>query len=219
MNGVHDMGGQHGHGPIAPEADEPVFHATWEARALALTIAAGAWGRWNIDVSRHARERIAPAEYLRMSYYEKWIAGLEELLVTTGLVTTEELASGRPAANAAKATPPLTASAVATMLARSGSYERDVAAAPRFAVGERVHARDINPTGHTRLPRYVRGREGVIIRRHGAHVFPDANAHGAGPDARHLYTVRFEAADLWGPDAFAGAVLLDLWEPYLDPGA
>jgi len=217
VNGVHDMGGQHGHGPVAPEADEPVFHEGWEARALALTLAAGAWGRWNIDVSRHARERIAPAEYLRMSYYEKWISGLETLMLRTGLVTAEELASGRPAPGAAKATPPLSADAAPQMLARGSSYRRDLAAAPRFAVGDRVHARDINPAGHTRLPRYVRGRGGVVTRHHGAHVFPDANAHGAGPDPRHLYTVRFAAADLWGPDAFAGSVHLDLWEPYLDP--
>jgi nitrile hydratase len=212
------MGGQHGHGPIAPEADEPPFHAPWEARALALTLAAGAWGRWNIDVSRHARERIAAAEYLRMSYYEKWITGLEELLVTTGLVSAEELASGRPAAGAAKATPPLTAEVVPQMLARGGSYRRETATAPRFAVGDAVSARDLNPVGHTRLPRYVRGRRGVVAGCHGAHVFPDSHAHGLGQEPRHLYQVRFEATELWGQGGFAGAVHLDLWEPYLDPG-
>jgi len=218
VNGVHDMGGQHGHGPIAPEADEPLFHAPWEARALALTLAAGAWGRWNLDASRFGREQIAAADYLRMSYYQRWIAGLERLLVGTGLVTAEELASGAPAAGAPKAAPPLTAARVPEVLFRQGSVEREVAAPPRFALGAAVGARNLNPTGHTRLPRYVRGKRGVISRWHGAHVFPDAHAHGQGERPQHLYQVRFEARELWGEAASArDAVYLDLWEPYLDP--
>ena len=109
MNGVHDMGGMHGLGPIAPEADEPLFHAPWEARVLAMTLAAGAWGRWNIDASRHARERIPGPDYLRMSYYEKWLVGLERLMLETALVSGEELATGHPATGAPRLTPPLTA--------------------------------------------------------------------------------------------------------------
>ena len=218
MNGVHDMGGMHGMGPVAPEADEPLFHEPWEARALALTLAAGAWGRWSLDATRHQRELIPGPDYLRMSYYEKWIAGLEALMLRTGLVTAEELASGRPAPGAAKANPPLTAERVAGVLASGGPTERDVDRAPRFAVGEAVKARNLNPTGHTRLPRYVRGRAGAITRRHGAHVFPDANAHGLGEQPQPLYQVRFEAAELWGDAARGrGAVYLDLWEDYLEP--
>ena len=217
MNGVHDMGGMHGLGPIAPEADEPVFHAAWEARALALTLAAGAWGRWTLDASRHQREGIPGPEYLRMSYYEKWITGLEALLEKAGLVTAEELASGR-AADAAKASPPLTAERVPAALSAGGPTERPIDRAPRFAVGDMVRARNIHPLGHTRLPRYARGRLGMVARRHGAHVFPDANAHGLGERPQPLYQVRFAAAELWGEAAKGpDAVFIDLWEDYLEP--
>jgi nitrile hydratase beta subunit len=218
VNGVHDMGGMHGLGPIAREPDEPVFHARWEARALALTLAAGAWGRWNIDRSRHQRELIPGPDYLRMSYYEKWIAGLVELVVETGLATREEVSSGRPDPDAPRQRPPLTPDRVAPSLAHGGPSERDVAAAPRFSPGAQVRARNINPAGHTRLPRYARGHVGVITRGHGAHVFPDANAHGLGERPQHLYQVRFAARELWGEDAAAAdSVHLDLWEDYLEP--
>jgi len=218
MNGVHDMGGMHGLGPIAPEADEPLFHEPWEARALALNLAAAAWGRWSLDATRHQRELIPGPDYLRMSYYEKWIAGLEALMLNTGLVSGEELSAGRPAPALAKASPPLTADRVAGVLASGGPTSRDIAQAPRFAVGARVRARNINPVGHTRLPRYVRARLGVITLGHGAHVFPDANAHGLGERPQPLYQVRFEARELWGEAALGrGAVYLDLWEDYLEP--
>jgi nitrile hydratase beta subunit len=217
VNGVHDMGGMHGLGPIAPEANEPLFHEPWEARALALTLAAGAWGRWNIDASRHQRELIPGPDYLRMSYYQKWIAALVELMIKTGLIIREEADAGRPAVGAAKASPPLTADKVADVLARGGPTARPATAAQRFAVGDRVRARNINPPGHTRLPRYARGHVGVISRDHGAHVFPDAHAHGLGECPQALYQVRFEARELWGEGADrASAVYLDLWEDYLD---
>jgi nitrile hydratase subunit beta len=219
MNGVHDMGGMHGLGPIAPEANEPVFHAGWEARALALVLAAGTWGRWTIDATRHKRERIPGPEYLRMSYYEKWIAGLEGLLVKSGLVTREEITSGRPAAGARKLAPPLTADRVARVLASGSPVERKSARTPKFAPGERVRARNMNPVGHTRLPRYARGHIGAVTRLHGAHVFPDANAHGLGEQPQPLYQVRFEARELWGGDSRGkSAVYLDLWEDYLERG-
>ncbi len=218
MNGVHDMGGMHGLGPVAPEPDEPIFHARWEARALALTLAVGAWGRWTLDASRFEREMIPGPDYLRMSYDEKWIAGLRQLMLKHGLVTPEELSDGRPAPGSVRATPPLTADRVAGSLARGGSVERAIDSAPKFAVGDRVRARNIHPTGHTRLPRYARGHLGEIVRRHGAHVFPDTNAHGAGEQPQHLYQVRFAARELWGEAASArDAVFLDLWEPYLEP--
>lgn len=216
MNGVHDMGGMEGFGPIAAEAGEPVFHERWEARALALTLAAGAWGRWTLDKSRHVRELIPPAEYLRMSYYEKWIAGLAASLVESGLVTEKEIAEGRAAPGTAKSTPPLTADRVEAALSHGGPTLRAIAAVPRFAPGAAVRARNMNPSGHTRLPRYVRGKLGMITRHHGAHVFPDTNAHGQGEQPQHLYQVRFEARELWG-DAKRSAVYLDLWENYLEP--
>ena len=215
MNGVHDMGGMEGFGPIAPEANEPVFHERWEGRALALTLAAGAWGRWTLDQSRHARERIPGADYLRMSYYEKWIAGLVALLVESGLVRRKEIEDAHAAPGAAKSSPRLTADRVKSALASGGPTQRAIPAAPRFAIGQAVGARNMNPSGHTRLPRYVRGKRGTITRHHGAHVFPDTNAHGLGEQPQHLYQVRFEARELWG-DAQRNAVYLDLWESYLE---
>jgi nitrile hydratase len=218
MNGVHDMGGMHGMGPIAPEPNEPVFHQRWEARVYALNRATGFLGKWNIDAGRHSRERIAPADYLRMSYYEKWLAGLVMLLKERGLATEAELESGRPSPGTVKAAPALPYEKVAEIVAARGTFERPVNTPPRFAVGERVRAKKINPTGHTRLPRYARGNLGVVDRIHGAHVFPDTNAHFRGENPQHLYSVRFSARELWGEGAAArDAVYIDLWEDYLEP--
>jgi nitrile hydratase len=214
MNGVHDMGGMHGMGPIAPEAGEPVFHAAWEGRVHALNLASPTRG--NIDAGRHRIELIPPADYLRMTYYEKWLARLEQLLLAGGFVTAGELASGKADPAAPKSTPVRPAHAVEAALTGPYSYLRE-AGTPVFAIGDRVRARSLNPVGHTRLPRYVRGRVGVIERHHGAHVFPDSHAHGLGEDPHHLYSVRFGAQELWGAAASArDSVLLDLWEPYLE---
>ncbi len=217
MNGVHDLGGMHGMGPIVPEPNEPVFHERWEARTYALNVAVGACGKWNIDAGRHARERIPPAEYLRMSYYEKWLAGLAMLLEETGLVTRAELESARPAPGSAKAAPALTADQVAAMITRGRSFDRPLNRPPRFTAGQRVRARKINPAGHTRLPRYARGNVGVVDRLHGGHVLPDSNAHFQGENPQHLYSVRFSARELWGEAAAArDCVYIDLWESYLE---
>ena len=201
------MGGMHGLGPIAPDSDEPLFHAPWEARVLAMTIAMGAWGRWNIDASRHARERIPGQDYLAMTYYEKWLAGLTTLIDERGLI---------PDTNAPKASPPLTADRVPAALKFGGPTLRQTDAAARFRIGERVRARNLNPVGHTRLPRYARGHVGTIERDHGAHVLPDTNAHFRGECPERLYGVRFAAADLWGQDT-PDSVHIDLWESYLEP--
>jgi nitrile hydratase beta subunit len=151
-----------------------------------------------------------------MSYYEKWFRGLSELLVAHGFVSPAEMASGRAAPDAPKATPVLRAEEVTERFTRKGSYLRE-AASPTFAEGEAVRARNLNPHGHTRLPRYVRGRRGVVVARHGAHVFPDSHAHGQGEDPQPLYTVRFTARELWGEAANPrDSVCLDLWEPYLE---
>ena len=215
MNGIHDMGGMHGLGPVAPEPDEPVFHYGWEGRVHAMTLAAPT--RSNIDAGRHQRELIPGPDYLRMTYYEKWFAGLTAMLLDRSVVSEAELAAGRRDPDAAVATPHLVASAVTAALTRPSSYERETTVAPRFQVGDQVRALNLNPTGHTRLPRYARGRVGVVERRHGAHVLPDSNAHGRGEDPRHLYSVRFEARELWGPEAPArDNVRLDLWETYLE---
>jgi nitrile hydratase len=218
MNGVHDMGGTHGMGSIAPEPNEPVFHERWEGRVLALQRATAALGKWNIDASRHSIERIPAADYLRMSYYEKWLAGLITRLEESGLVSRVEVESGRAAPESSKAAPPLTADQLARTIPERGWFERPVNAPPRFAVGGRVRAKKLNPTGHTRLPRYARGNVGVVDRVHGAHVFPDSNAHFQGENPQHLYSVRFSARELWGEAAAArDAVYIDLWEDYLEP--
>ncbi len=218
MNGVHDMGGMHGFGPVQAEADEPVFHAPWERRAFALTLAMARPGGWTIDASRHARESLPPARYLGSSYYEIWLAALERLLVERGLVTAEELAAGRSSAPPAAVPGILRAEAVAETLAGGGPVERAAPAAARFAVGQPVQALNLNPTGHTRLPRYVRGRTGTVTYVHGCHVFPDKNAHGLGEQPHWLYGVAFAARELWGPEVPDGDVVqLDLWEPYLAP--
>jgi nitrile hydratase len=215
MNGVHDMGGMHGMGPIEHEKNEPVFHASWEARVFALNRALGAWGKWNLDASRHSRELIPPAEYLEMSYYEKWLEGLVELALQHGLVTRAELQTGVPASP--KAAPPLTVDGMLRLVSAGAPAMRKVAVEPRFKVGQHVRARNIHPTGHTRLPRYARGKQGVIVRDHGVFVFPDTNAHFKGEKPQHLYSVRFSARELWGTQAAPrDSVYLDMWDDYLD---
>ena len=200
MNGAHDMGGVHGFGPVVAEPDEPPFHAEWEKRVLALVLAMGATGAWNIDMGRFAREDRPPAEYLGMSYYEIWLAGLERC---ASRASTGELQA-------------LPASEVPARLARGGPAAREPVAPARFAAGDRVETVNIHPHTHTRLPRYARGKQGVIERVHGAHVFPDANAHGLGEDPQWLYTVSFTGPELLGPDADpTSTVSIDAFEPYL----
>jgi nitrile hydratase len=218
MNGAQDMGGMHGFGPVRPEPEDgPKYHAAWERRAMAVTVATGAMGVWNIDMSRHARETLPPGEYLTVGYYGTWIRGVEKLLEASGLATKAEIASGRMETPAVPVPRVLRPEAVAAVLARGAPTGREAAAPPTFAVGERVRARIMSPAGHTRLPRYVRGAVGVIEHGHGAHVFPDTNAHGRGECPQHLYTVRFDGRDLWGADAEPGlTVSVDAWESYLE---
>jgi nitrile hydratase beta subunit len=218
MDGAQDMGGVAGFGPVQPEPDEPVFHAEWERRAFALTLAMAMPGGWNIDMSRFAREDRPRQDYLDKSYYQIWLAGLERLMLERELVSTDEIAAGRVLHPPRPVARTLTAEAVAAMLHRGGPTERDVSRPALFAVGDRVKAKTSNPPTHTRLPRYVRGHVGVIERVHGAHVFPDSNAHGGGEHPQWLYTVTFAGRELWGDDAGAGSrVSVDAWEPYLEP--
>jgi nitrile hydratase beta subunit len=218
MNGVHDMGGMHGLGPIQYETDEPVFHARWEALSFALNMATRAARKWNIDAGRHEIELIPAADYLRMSYYEKWIERLEKLLVKSGLVAQSEIQSGKPAPASPKATPAITADQVPGLLRTGALASRDVPAEQRFRIGQRVRARNINPIGHTRLPRYARGKLGVIHLLHGVYVFPDTNAHFLGENPQHVYSVRFAARELWGSEASPrDAVYVDMWDNYLEP--
>ncbi len=216
MNGAQDMGGQMGFGPVVPEPDEPPFHAEWEKRALAVTLACGAMGHWSIDASRHARETLPPLDYLSSSYYEIWIKALEKLLGSEGFVSGDELRAGRAL------TPPRTpnrvlhAVEVAAALARGSPSERPATAPARFAVGDRVRTANDHPAGHTRVPRYARGRLGRIEQVHGVHVFPGSSAHGLGEQPQWLYTVAFDGGELWGRAADPRlTVSIDAWESTL----
>jgi len=217
MDGAHDMGGVAWTGPVKPEPNEPPFHAEWERRAFALTLAMATPGGWNIDMSRFARENRPPADYLGKSYYEIWLAGLERLMLERNLIEDDELAAGKPLHPAKPVSKILKREDVAAVLRRGGPTEREATRTALFAVGDRVRAKNIHPPTHTRLPNYVRGHLGRIELVHGCHVYPDSNALGAGEDPQWLYTVTFEGKDLW-PDAPDPGltVSVDAWEPYLE---
>lgn len=217
MNSVHDMGGMHGMGPVVIEADEPVFHHRWEARVFAMRLACAFHRKWNADMSRYARERIPPAQYFSASYYELGLFQLEMVLVEQGLVTAKELETGR--AGAATSEPGVLRVQDVPALARSRRRPRvDADVAPKFRAGDAVVARNLHPVGHTRLPRYARGRRGVIDRDHGVFTFADTNAMTRDRKPQHMYSVRFAARELWGADASPrDSVYLALWDDHLDP--
>ena len=217
MNGAHDMGGMQSFGPVRPEKNEPVFHARWEGRISAIYSAIGALGKWNIDVARQTREQFPAPEYLALNYFQLRYAQTVELLVSRGIITRAELVSGRPAKGSQKAVPPLTADKVAAWFANGNPKRRAVEVAPQFQVGQRVRARNINPPTHTRLPRYARGKFGVVERDHGVFVFPDSNAQGLGEKPQHVYSVRFTARELWGEQAKPkDTVVVNMWDDYLE---
>ena len=218
MNGIHDMGGMHGMGPVEAEPNEPVFHDRWEARVLALTLAMGFHGRWNIDRGRYFRENRHPLDYLASTYYEIWLKGLEALAVDAGFVRADELAAGRslvPPSNDAPVSPgPAESLAI---VKQGGSFRRPQTSPPRFKAGDAVRVREMTVTGHTRAPRYCRRRRGVVQEVRGIFVFPDTNAALAGEKPQPLYSVRFEGAELWGRAAGPkDAVYIDLWDDYLE---
>jgi nitrile hydratase beta subunit len=217
MNSVHDVGGMQNFGPIRPEKNAPVFHARWEGRITAIYSALGVSGKWAIDFRRQTRESLPPAEWITYSYYQLLYALIVELLAITGMATRGEIEAGRPAKGTRKAIPPLTADKVDAWFAAGSSKRRDVAVAPKFRAGQRVRARNINPPTHTRLPRYARGKFGVIERDHGVFVFPDTNAQGLGEKPQHVYSVRFTARELWGDDAKPrDTVVVAMWDDYLE---
>lgn len=212
MNGGQDLGGMQGFGPVIQEPNEPYFHADWEARVLGMVLAAGPLGLWNIDIGRHARETIPPQDYLTFSYYQIWLAGLEKLIARNHLLDKDVTANSKGLTKLTKAN-------VAPALARGGPANRKPQAPARFKVGDTVTTKNFNPITHTRLPRYLRGATGEIVIVHGAHVFPDDAAHkdlhSRGENPQWLYTVRFKATDIWGPDKNPNDhVHADLWEPY-----
>ena len=208
MNGVHDTGGMQGFGPVLPERDEPPFHDEWEKRSLALTLAVGALGLWNIDQMRHERESLPPAQYLASSYYRIWFLALENAVRRLELLDREGVRAR-------------TAEELIGLFSSRSSYERPIAAGPAFQPGEQVRARTMHPSGHTRLPRYARGHVGTVLAVRGAHVYPDRNAVPFGQEPDHapewLYSVEFSAVELWGDGADPTVtVSIDAWEPYLE---
>jgi len=216
VNGVHDMGGMHGFGPVQPEANEPVFHSDWEARVLALNRALGYARAWNIDMSRAAIENLPPEVYLTRSYYEKWALRMERLLLDLALVDADEMAAGHALRPGKPPPRKLVAAEVASALTR-GSYGRAPSAPARFKAGDRVRTRNLNPATHTRLPRYARGRVGTVECVRGCHVFPDTVAIGKGENPQWLYTLRFEARELWGENCEPNLkVSIEAFEPYLE---
>jgi nitrile hydratase beta subunit len=218
MDGAHDMGGVAGFGPVLPEPDEPVFHAEWERRAFALTLAMARPGGWSIDMSRFARENRPPDAYIAMSYYQIWLAGLETLMRERGLIGDDEIAAGHALLSPLPDRPVLHAADVTAMLTRGGPTARPAATPARFKPGDRVRARTATTPGHTRLPHYVRGHVGVIEHLHGCHVFADSSAAGLGEAPQWLYTVVFAGRELWGMEATpATTVSVDAWDSYLDP--
>jgi len=218
MNGPQDLGGQMGFGAVAPETDEPIFHADWEKRALGLTLAAASIGRWTLDETRHVRESLHPADYYASTYYEIWIKALETLLQRQGFVTAEELSQGRRLVQGATPRRVLSAAEVPAALARGGPCSRPVPQPARFAPGDRVRTRNFHPKGHTRLPRYARDKAGVVEAVRGGFVLPDTNAHGQGENPEWVYGVVFDAGEIWGEGSDTShSIAIDAWESYLEP--
>ncbi len=219
------MGGMHGFGaiPFLEDNEKALFHHAWEARALAITVAVGGLGQWNLDMSRHSRERLPAQDYLQFGYYERWLAALTNLLVEHQLLNPEELRTGCAQREKNPKIIPLMGERVCAALAKGGPTNRRIRQKPRYTVGSQVRTHSHSPNqsvvgGHTRLPRYAMGCQGTIIRCHGPHVLPDKNAHGLGEAPEHLYTVQFTTQALWGKQCTEKNTFhLDLWESYFEP--
>ena len=217
MNGVHDMGGMHGMGPIVHDPNEPVFHEEWEGRAWGLQRAMGRWGRGQWGNTRYELERILAADYLRMSYYERWFTVLVNRLLRSNLITRGELESGR--ADPALPAPTLPAATPPAQGATGGAARQTILVRPQFKLGQRVRGRNMHPEGHTRMPRYTRNRRGSVVRINGVFGLQDTDASGQSRGGRpqHVYTVRFPARELWGDQASSrDSVYVDMWEDYLE---
>jgi len=213
MNGIHDMGGMQGLGELGYQESEPVFHQPWEGRVHALALAGRLTGGLRSSI-----ENIPAADYLRMSYYERWYAALVAQLIRSGAVTAAEVENGRADPASATSTPALTSADAREFPFQTSRTEQDIQLAPRFRIGERVRGRNINPTTHTRMPRYTRGRAGVVERGRGVFMLPDREPGSTEPKPQHVYLVRFTARELWGEDAPArDSLYIDMWEAYLEP--
>jgi nitrile hydratase subunit beta len=217
MNSIHDMGGMHGFGAIVREEDEPTFHGDWEKRVWAMVMAVRRQGLFNIDEFRHGIERMLPAEYLASSYYERWLGSTLRLLTEKGFISEKELENKQTKTKDFQNINRYSAAEMLEAMQKGGSAMLPAEnLPPRFKVGDKVRVDNANPLTHTRNPRYVRGKSGIIHRLHDTYIFPDANAHGS-KQPEHLYTVRFSAREIWGEEADPhDSVYVDLFESYLN---
>jgi len=219
MDGIHDLGGKTGYGPVVREANEPVFHDRWEAKVFTFLRGASIAGAWySADRFRHLIERIEPEAYLTHGYYGRWLGGIETGLVEAGIVTQDEINDkvqqlGGDRSDLVAARPRPDPDPLGEIPAYDGS-QRDVSK-PLFHTGQRVRTSALGKPGHTRLPAYARNRVGTVITWHQGWVYPDTNAHGQGENPQHLYTVQFTGVELWGDEAENVKINLDLFEPYL----
>jgi nitrile hydratase len=211
-----------GFGAIPRELDEPVFHEPWESRVFGMSLLGAGLPPTTLDAGRHLLERLNPIQYISSSYYERWLARIEERLIKAGTLTWEELQermqmlAAQPDRVLQRREDGAQTDRILSVLRSGRSSSRRIRQKPRFVAGDRIITRNLNPHGHTRLPRYARGKRGTIVAHHGAHVFPDSNAHGLGENPQHLYTVRIAGGELWGDSAEPNeSVLIDLWEIYL----
>jgi nitrile hydratase len=212
-----DLGGQPGFGKVVPEPEGELFHAAWEPRALALVLAMGATGSWNIDASRAVRETLP--DYRDLSYYQIWLSALEQLMLQRGQIFPDEIASGEMRHAPAPVARVLQVANVPAVLAKGSPTERLASAPARFAMGQPVRMHHLGKVDHhTRLPGYVQGKRGTITHVHGTHVFADSHAQGLGEQPQWLYTVEFDEAELWGDGAPRQnlSVSVDAWESYLE---
>ncbi len=217
MDGVHDLGGREGFGPVRDKDDDQPFHSEWETRAFGMTQSSAGGEGWSIDWFRHCRELIPPVDYLTRPYFDQWITTVAAQMIDAGYLTLDEIKAGVSTFTAQPAYPPKTAEASRAFVKNPKSYAIQSDVSPRYAAGDAVRCRLSGHPGHTRMPGYVRGHLGVVHAHHGAHIMPDASARGE-KRGEHLYTVRFSASELW-PEAKASRdrVFVDLWESYFDP--
>jgi nitrile hydratase beta subunit len=223
MNGVHDLGGLEGLGPVNPTKDEPVFYSEWERAAFTLFVPSVLAGL-NLDEFRHGIEKLHPVAYLSSKYYEHWVHTIEQNLIEKGVFTEEEMEERvreyleNPDAPLPDRSDPEQVDLHLSIMRSGASTVRPTDKSPRFNPGDQVRAKDYHPSGHTRLPRYLRGKPGVIDRVYESFVFPDTNAHREGENPEHVYSVRFDARDVWGEETAEPnqSIYVDMWEPYLE---
>ena len=225
MNGIHDLGGMHGFGPVDYDPDETGFHDAWERTLAGINLAALGSNLYNIDEFRHGIERMDPAHYMNSSYFEHWLDGISRVLIEKGVINAQELDTraayfdDHPDDTAAQGVPGDLPTPLNLPHDRNYDFRREVKDPPRFAPGDPVLTRNTHPTDHTRIPRYARGKRGVIHLHHGGFVYPDTNARGEGEQPEHAYSVRFDAGALWANSADpTSAVYVDMWDSYLEPG-